>query len=682
MRLPLEWLKEYVAVRLSPKQLAERMTMAGIEVGPFEDRPSNVIFDLEITPNRPDWLSIIGLAREVAVITGQRLKVAPSTKHQAPSKKQKGTVLGVKIVIEDKRGCQRYIGRLIEGVSVKPSPEWMQNRLIACGARPINNIVDITNYVLLEYGQPLHAFDADKLQGGVVRVRRALTNETITTLDGVKRALAAEMLVIADTQAPVAVAGIMGGQGTEVTQATRNILLESAYFDPVTVRRSARKLGLSSESSYRFERGIDPEGVARASERAAGLIVELGGGSHAAVTDVGSAATARVSIAFDPLRAQRWLGMPVAGSVARTAFAQLGCRVASSGTAGPMRVAPPTFRRDLTADVDLYEELARVFGYDRLPSSVPVVPLVDEHAAHESAFAQLQKIKQVCVGLGLTEVITWSLVSEADLLRCGLNPSEAVRLANPLSQDHAFLQPSLLMGLLQVARRNVTRGTTNVAVFELARITRAGREQPSLGMLLSGEWFPDWNTARQTAGFWVLKGLVESVARQASGRAMPFAAVHFPWAASGESAQISADGQRLGVAGKIAPKVLEAYDLKQPVWFAELSVEALLSLGRPSSGITPPSEFPPVKRDLSILIDERTVYQQVEQLIRQTAGSAAGRIELIDRFTGKQVPAGKQSLTFSLEYRQPARTLTAGEVDTVHARIMQALAGQLGAARR
>ncbi len=690
MKVPLEWLKEYVPIRLAPKALAERLTMAGLEVTGIEQGPSGPVFDLEITPNRADCLSIIGIAREVAALTNQRLKL-PSA--QGSRLKAQGKVQGrqpsafslqprakLTIRIEDQQGCQRYIGRLIDGVRIGPSPEWMQRRLIACGARPINSVVDITNYVLLEYGQPLHAFDFDRLAQGTILVRRARTGESLTTLDGVKRALASEMLVIADAARPVAVAGVMGGMGSEVTQQTRTVLLESALFDPLTVRRTARKLGLASESSYRFERGVDPVGVEAASARAAALIQELAGGEAAAAADVGAKPLKRTGIILESARASRWLGMPLSPTAVRTTLARLSCHVASSGAGDVLHVGVPSFRRDLTQGVDLYEELARASGYDHIPSSIPTVSMAVQPSEEAVRYRRAQSLRCLCAGLGLTEVITWSLVSEADLARCGGAAAQAVRLANPLSQDHAFLRPSLLIGLLQAVRRNLTHGLSGVRMFELGSVTQPTQpETLHLGIALAGQWARDWRT-NETADFFRLKGIIQALISTLCDGELQMTAARQPWAQQGM--EVTLNGRAVGVAGQVSRAIAQALDIERDVWFSELFVEALTVSRRPGAAIQPPAHVPPVKRDLSVFVSEATTSDAVARTIRETAGALAECIELIDRFTGTQVPSGMYSLTFSIDYRDPSRTLTAAEVDAVHQRIGQALARQFGAQLR
>ncbi len=712
MKVPLEWLKEFVTTRLSPEALAERLTLAGLEVVGIGSSSGAPVFDLEITPNRADCLSIIGVARETAAITGQRLKLpsAQGSRLKARGKPFRASSLqppaSLIIRIEDRKACSRYIGRLIDGVKVASSPEWMQRRLIACGARPINNLVDITNYVLLEYGQPLHAFDYVRLVEGTIIVRGARSEEPITTLDGINRKLSPGMLVIADAKQAVAVAGIMGGVGSEVTQTTSRVLLESARFDPITVRRSARTLGLASESSYRFERGVDPIGVETASLRAASLIKQLAAGIEVAVIDTGERSPSRRVISLEPARLERWLGTPVSPTVIRTSLTRLSCRVASSGSERLFQVSVPSFRQDLTQEVDLYEEIARVTGYDRLPATLPTVPLISGPTAAGGSYRHMQSLKCFCASMGLTEVITWSLLSEADLTRCGYTPSQTLRLANPLSQDHAYLRPSLLMGLLQVVRRNLTQGALGVKLFEAGAVA-PGHQAPSrsdgqesvavrrtdaaktlgqmepvhLGITLSGVWVRDWRT-KEPGDFFRLKGLIETLLRRLCRGAIEFSVAAYPWAEPNQATAISLDGQLVGAAGAVARAATRALDIEREVWFAELSIEELLRFRRKTGAMTPPIAFPPIKRDLSVLVNSDTPFTEIALTIRQVGGTLAVRVELIDRYVGPQVPQGKSSLTFSIEYRDPSRTLTASEVDALHAKICQALVERFGATLR
>lgn len=569
------------------------------------------------------------------------------------------------------------------GVTVKPSPRWMQKRLAACGARPINNLVDITNYVLLEYGQPLHVFDVTKLQGGTIVVRRAHAKEPLTTLDGVSRALSPDVLVIADAQHAVAVAGVMGGAGSEVTPRTTDVLLESALFDPVTIRRTARQLGLASESSYRFERGVDPLGVEAASATAAALIVECAGGRQVGVQAVGAEPAKRSAIRLDPARMDRWLGTSFEAATIRTTLARLGCRVASSEARGSLHVTPPSFRQDLRYEVDLYEEIARVAGYDRLPTRAPSAAASVASSHETKRYELVQALKQLCAGCGLTEAITWSLASEAELKRCGYASTQAARLSNPLSQDHAYLRPSLLIGLLQSVRRNLTQGALGVRLFEVGSIVPLGgnAETTQLGIVLSGVWTRDWQS-KVACDFFRLKGLIQTLAGRLCRTELQVADGRHAWADPGQDVDVQIGGHSIGAAGQVSRAITHALDIEQDVWFAQLAVDELFAHPRTAVAVSAPPLFPPVKRDLSIVVGNGTAFAAITQVIREVGAVLASRVELIDRYTGKPVPSGKSSLTFSIEYRDPTRTLTSAEIDAVHGRIGQTLAERFGATLR
>lgn len=679
MKIPIEWLKEFVPVKLSAQKLAERLTMTGTEVSAILSENGQDILDLEVTPNRADCLSILGVAREVAVITGQRLKLLKRGRSSTQdSGKAKQSAL--KITIEDKKGCSRYIGRLIEGVTVRPSPNWMQRRLLACGTRPINNLVDSTNYVLYELGQPLHAFDFAKLSKGILCVRGANPKETITTLDGATHILSPDMVVIADANRAVAVAGVMGGVGSEVTEDTKTILLESALFDPMRVRQTARRLGLASESSYRFERGVDPEGVSIASERAAQLIMELAGGHVVQTFDIGEKRSARVFITVDSRHLNGWLGTRHSPNAIRTTLAKLSCRVAASGESAILRVSPPSFRRDLVQPVDFYEEIARLSGYEAVDATVPSASLTD---TGNPDYCKRMQLRRICAGLGLTEVVNWSLISERDLARVRFPAKDAVPLTNPLSQDHAWLRPTLLVGLLSTVRRNLNRGASSVRIFELGAITEkanSGSQKFALGIALSGLWAQDWRVT-QPAEFFHLKGILESLGRR-FGASFRMVRQDVSWSKPGEAVQIFLGDSAIGVAGLLASSIGKSLDLEQPVWCAQIFIEPVLKASVRREAIRAPVAYPPVKRDLSIVLKDAISFGEVERTIRDTAKGLGYQIKLIDRYTGKPIPSGKHSLTFSIEYRDATRTLTAIEADRLHQQVGEALTTHFGASLR
>ncbi|MBI3323952.1 MAG: phenylalanine--tRNA ligase subunit beta [Candidatus Omnitrophica bacterium] len=690
LRIPFEWLKERVTIRLSPEALAQTLTMAGFEVTGIESVDGEPVFSFEITPNRADCLSVIGLAREVAAITGAKLKLpavqGSSLKVQGrPRTSNLEPRTSLVIRIEDRQGCRLYIGRRIDGIRIGPSPAWMQKRLVACGLRPINNVVDITNYVLLEYGQPLHAFDDDRLAERTLVVRRARAGEQLVTIDGQPRALSAQALVIADARQPVAVAGVMGGRDSAVNQTTTTILLESAWFDPVLIRRTVRGLGLASDSSYRFERGVDIHGVEAASRRAAELLVKLAGGRVVAVVQAGACGATQPRVTLRHARVNRLLGTELKPAAVARLLRALGCQVATGS--GAWQVRAPSYRRDLRQDVDLIEEVARIGGYERLPEATPrgLLAVPNPDASHQDR----ERLRELCASLGLWEVMSWALVSpeEASRMTSAGGAAGATPVVNPLTRDHAMLRPSLMVGVLRALAHNAAQGCRDAALFELGAVfprepSGMVRESWRLGIGLAGVWDQHWQ-GKQSAGLFRLKGIVEQIVERWTGAFPTADPCLLAWGETGRSVELRCADELIGHMAEVQAGLREGVKLDRPVWAAELDLAALSRHARREVRAIAPSPFPPVKRDLSILVDKQASFRALKELIGSVGQPLAARIDLIDRYADQPpVPAGKQSLTFSIEYRDPSRTLTADEVDAVHRQITDALARQFGAQLR
>ncbi|NLE64623.1 MAG: phenylalanine--tRNA ligase subunit beta, partial [Elusimicrobia bacterium] len=477
MKLSLNWLNQYIDHGLSADELAHRMTMAGLEVEHIERVGEDTVFEIEVTPNRPDALSILGLAREVSAIVDKDLK--------APEVSDLEDAGSVDIAIEDAEGCGRYIGTVIEGVSVKASPLDQQKLLGAMGSNGISNIVDITNFVLFEYGQPLHAFDLDKLEGGKIIIRRAKRGEKITTLDGIERALDESILVIADAKKPVAIAGIMGGMATGVTASTRRVILESAYFDLGIVRRASRRLGLTSDAAYRFERGVAFRTVETASNRAADLILKMAGGQIVARRDVVAreVKAARQEIQVSQNDIENLIGASLDAPRCEKILKRLGCIVAPGKKS--LVVIPPHWRGDLKIKEDVIEEVGRVIGYDNLPQSLPRVQAINipVDLNREDFF---NKASEILVGQGLNQIMTYSLISRAALENVRYAGTKPVALQNPMSAEQEIMPPTLMPGFLNVAAFNIHRGARDLGLFEVAKRYLPGGERWTLGILLTG----------------------------------------------------------------------------------------------------------------------------------------------------------------------------------------------------
>lgn len=645
----------------------------------------DVILELELTPNRADCLSMIGVAREVAALVGEELRLPPV---EVEKRGAFATSDLVDMKIEAPDLCHRYLGWAVRGVTIAPSPLWMQRRLMAAGVRPINNIVDVTNYVLMEMGQPLHAFDLRTLQGPAIIVRRAREGEKMITLDGVERVLSSDMLVIADAERPVALAGIMGGENTEVREDTRDILIEAAWFLPVSIRRTSRKLGLRSESSQRFEKGVDKEGVQRAAARAARLMVATGGGEAAAsYTDLYPVTAEKREISFRPERISFLLGAEIPVEESKKILTSLGFGVEEKGDTWQVRV--PSHRQDVALEEDLVEEVARFYGYDRIPVTVPGG--LGERTGLTPAQKFRRLVRQVVSSSGFREIVTMSFINPVhmDNLRWPEDSPlrQTVVIQNPLSEEQRVMRTSLLPGLLQTAALNVARGERNLFLFEMGRTfhPRPGEKLPEeremLAFLACGREERGWWEKAAPVDFYYLKGVLERLFRvlgiEASFRPDTDPALH-----PGRTAVVIAGGERCGVIGELHPEVGEKYGLPERVQVAWLDMEKLQPLWQPVAPYQPLPRFPAVDRDLAVVVPETVPAADLLAALREAGGELLVEVELFDLYRGSQIPPGHVSMAFSLRFQAPDRTLTDEEVNERHEAICQALAERFQARLR
>jgi phenylalanyl-tRNA synthetase beta chain len=673
MKVTYNWLKDFVDIKIAPDDLAERLTMAGLEVVELEKRGSDFVFEIEVTSNRPDWLSVIGIAREVAAITKSKLI---NRKPGAQFKIKKAKEEKLEIRIENKKDCPLYTAKIIRGVKVGPSPEWLKSRLELVGCRSVNNIVDITNYVLFETGEPLHAFDLDRLSGYSISVRRAKAGESILTIDGEKRMLSPEILVIADERRPVAIAGIMGGKDTEVGEGTSNILLEAAVFDPVLVRRARQGLGLQSESAYRFERSVDPSVVGLASLEAAELIGKLTPGNVVLAKSAGSPRVTKKTINFDCGQAQRILGAAISPARIKAILLALGFRVNSGGKT-KFSVKVPSHRRDVALAVDLIEEVARIYGYERIP---PSLPSVKPQAVARSILDAVTLIKNILIGLGLNEAITYSMV-ERDL-NSGLGPEErarAVEIRNPLSREQEVLRTGLLPSLVGCAGFNLNQKQDYVNLFEVAckfyATDKGPKEELCLGILLCGRksLVLDQGMVKDEAGFLHLKGIAENLFSRLGIKEPAYSAEK-------EIIRVRVSGVEAGFMLKLSQALRERFDIKnRDVFVAEISLEKILPFLNLKRQFVAPPKYPVISRDISLLLQESLRIDEVFKAMRTAGGELLKDLKVADFYKGKQVPEGWRGLTISCIYRSDERTLTEAEVYPVHARVSAVLSEKFGA---
>lgn len=669
MKISLEWLAEYLPGPLDPQRAADALTLGGFPVEQIERHGDDTVLDVEITSNRGDCLSHVGIARELSALLDRKLiEPRPDAPQSPPPVAQATTV-----AIEATELCPHYTARVIQGVKIAPSPQWMRRRLEAVGLRPINNVVDVTNYVMFEMGQPLHAFDHAKLDGGRILVRSVRPGERLTSLDGHPRDLKPGMLVIADASRPVALAGVMGGKDSEVSLTTTDILLESARFDPLSVRKTARALTMKSDSSYRFERGIDPLLPERASLRAAELILQLAGGRL--LEGVASAGETGFTPRRLSLRLERLnglLGTPVAPELAAAALNRLGlCPVLD---ADRIDVVVPSHRLDLTLEVDLIEEVARVIGYDAIPVrdqiTIAVVPPPPEARAMEI-------IRSTAVAAGYFEAVTFSWVSDA--LAPVFRPAEAASLARAdaaVRKADAQLRPSVIPGLLEAVRHNETVGTAGARLFEIGSVfwhDRAGAlvERRRIGLLGAVE-------------LRALRGLIEAIlARLCAARRVELVPEDHPGYARGACARIEWDGQPIGKLGLIDPKVAgDLLSLRESVAAAEIELPPLLEGAEPAPQLRPLPRFPSIERDLSLIVPEPTRFAQIEQAVRSANPQMLEEVRYVTTYRGKPLEPSSKSVTLNLLFRSPHGTLTGEQIDPAMRRIIDSAAQSLGATLR
>ncbi|WNG17188.1 phenylalanine--tRNA ligase subunit beta [Cystobacter fuscus] len=682
----------------SAKELGLSEESSGLLILPPELKPGtpiaealgvdDVVLEVNVTPNRPDALSHLGVAREVAVATGAPLKLPePRLAESGEPASSK-----VKVRVEEPVRCPRYTARVIENVKVGPSPQWLQDRLKACGVRPISNVVDATNFVLLEYGQPLHAFDLDKLAGQELIVRTARPGEKMTTLDGKQRALNAEDLVICDRDRAQALAGVMGGADSEVSAGTTRVVLESAHFQPSGVRRTSKRHGLHTEGSHRFERGADLDAVIPAADRAAALIAELSGGTLApGRVDVypQPQPPRRVSLRYG--RVEKVLGVAIAEADCRRILGTLGFRAVEEGS-GQTTFEVPRARVDVEREEDLLEELARVHGYDNIPAKLPrgLAELAPEPPATEAE----RRARQALSGAGLSEVVNYSFVMPRVLEALG-GKEQPVALLNPLSVEHSVMRTSLLPGLLENLSRSVRHQVDTVFVYEMGRAylrdpaggqgqQPATREVPRLAGLCWGlRGGRSWTQKDAKADFYDAKGAVEGVLHALHVDGVRFVPAEAPAYHPRACARVElADGTVLGHVGELHPRVTKALELPRDVFVFELDAVPLYAAARlvPAWGGLP--RFPAVLRDLAVVVPLELPNDEVRRVILEVGGPLVEDALVFDVYTGKPIPEGRKNLAYAIRYRSPERTLTDAEVGTAHQRIISEVNQRLGGALR
>ncbi|MFN7770205.1 MAG: phenylalanine--tRNA ligase subunit beta [Planctomycetaceae bacterium] len=666
------WLKEYVRLDMPVDELGNRLMMAGLNLESIEDVEGDIAIDLEVTSNRPDCLCHLGVARETAALFGRNW-TAPDPQ---PASRGADIATAAKVAVEAADLCPLYTARLVRGVKIAPSPIWMQRRLKTLGIRPINNVVDVTNYVLMECSQPLHAFDFDALHGGQIVVRRARAGEKITAIDQKVYELVADMCVIADAQRPVAIAGVMGGFDTEIGDGTRNVLIEAADFASMTVRATARKLNLHSDSSYRFERGVDRSQIDWASRRCVQLILETAGGELApGVLTAGEAhPPARAPITLRLSQIPRVLGIDISQAEVERILKVLGLQQHASSRAGEVLFVPPSWRRDLTREIDLIEEAARVHGYEKIPEDA-AVPLAISTTTLQDRLSE--RLAQSLVGAGFFEAVTLTFVDEP--LNSLVRPwtqQDPLRVEHSSRQRTNILRQSLVPSLLAARRQNECQGTLNAQLFEIARVFLAAepgnrQAEPKVLSAVSGRSFGELKG--------VVEQLLDAINHQVRLTAIP---AEGPWFQPGRGAELQVNGQRLGWLGEISHEVRTALSLHDSASFFEIDLAVLEPLVQLSPPYTPVPEYPAINRDINFVLDESVSYTELSEVIRTSAGTLLEEVAFSSQYRGPQIPADKKSYVVRLHYRAPDRTLTSEEVDAIQGKVIADCASKLAAQHR
>ena len=680
MKVTYNWLKDFVEIKIPPEALAQKLTMAGLEVKSIEEKGGDFVFEIEITSNRPDWLSVMGIAREVAALTGKRLKT--QVKKMKPATCDRGHLA---IKIEDKKDCPFYSATIIKGVTVGPSPEWLKKRLELVGCRSINNVVDSTNYILFETGQPLHAFDLDKLGSlDTIIVRRAKNQEALATIDGIMRTLDERVLVIAsgahlESGKPVALAGVMGGKDTEVDERTKNILLEAAVFNPLIVRRGRQAQGIQSESSYRFERGVDNSAVVGAVSGATILIQKLAGGSCCKPCSAGASEQKKKIVVLDIARTCSILGVEIRPNEIKDILTSLGCKIKPAGKSS-LKAEIPFFRQDIFVEVDLIEEVARIYGYENIPVSLPkVCPQIDTTTTRRI----LGSVRDMLLAQGLNEAITYSLVDKKWLSLSKTSGVAPLSIANPLSSDQEVLRTTLIPSLLKAVAYNFNQKQEYVALFEIAKVFGEAdggvKERLVLGIALSGvkSFWLTQGRIKEKSGLLQLKGVVEVLLGRLGIKEYQVRL------AEGDSVELTVQGKHIGKFARAGLEALQYFDIKNnEVYVAELSLDELLILAATQKKFLPLPLYPGITRDLSCIITSEIRVDDIVKALESSAPELLCGISIADCYKGKQIPAGAKGVTFSCLYRSNERTLTDAEITPLHAAISKIVAEKFNAQLR
>jgi len=678
MKYSWNWLSSFVEIDIEPEELASRLSMIGLEVESVSSTGNNYIFDIDITPNRGDCLSMLGLSREIAALLGKSLTLPPMTYAET----ERSTSDLVQVMVEAPDLCPRYCGKVVKGVKIASSPQWLVERLLAVGLRPINDVVDITNFVLAELGHPLHAFDLGSVLGHQVVVRRAQTGEKIQTIDGVERVLSTEMLVIADQHRPIAIAGVMGAANSEITLQTTDIFIESAYFNPRSIRRTSKKLHLSSDASYRFERGTDPQALTQAIDRACHLIQKICGGEVCSgVIDIQPHPLQPRKTWLRSSRVNSLLGVHIENQKVEELLTKLNFGLQRKD-ANSWTVTIPTYRGDVEKEIDLIEEIARFYGYDRIPSSMPLWR--GGEAGLPTWVERERLIRSTMVASGYYEVINYSFVDDNTDRIFRTKTEEPVRLQNPIAEQMGILRTSLLPGMISNLAWNINRGIKNLKTFEIGKVHSMvkGKNQPeeqeTLGIAGTGNFAECyWKDGARGFDFYDLKGVIELLFRRFGWTTLSFEPINIDFYHPEKGALIRFNHRSIGHIGMLHPQICHQMEIPQEAYVAQLDLEPFLKSEAPLTKFQPPPKFPAISRDISLLFDRGISFDAIAKWVNSLKEEIISEVKIYDLYQGDNVPKDKVSISLNVQFRHPRRTLTLEEVARAQERLITLLKEKL-----
>ncbi|MDI6786536.1 MAG: phenylalanine--tRNA ligase subunit beta [bacterium] len=686
MKVSLNWLREYIEINLSAKDISHNLTMLGMEIDSIEETKDDTIFEISFTINRGDCLSMLGLAQEISLINKEKVKYP-----QVPIQKSLEDIHGlIDISIVEDNLCPRYCGRLVKNVKITNSPSWMQKRLISAGIKPINNIVDITNFVLMEYGQPMHAFDYDLISGNKIIVRKAKDKETIETLEGKEVSLSSEVLVIADKEKSIAIAGIIGGSKTAVNNKTTNILLESANFNPITIRKTSQKLNIITESAYRFERDVDSLKTIPAIERATELILQNNPSAIiSTIYDLQKILPKETIIDLDINRANSILGTSIPSEEIINILKHLKFNITDKNN-HQLILKVPSFRKDIHREIDVIEEIARIYGYNRITTSLYRLN-IDDYLKKESLDDKFYKFtniaKNTLNSLGIYEIISYPFIRQEWLEYTSFQLKNPVTIQNPLNEEENIMSPTLLFGIMRCISHNLRKGNNDLKIYEIGKIYHDPKEEQlpneitNLACAITGKKTKiSWREKSLNVDIFDLTGIFEKLCIESEISSWSYQFSLFPCFSPQVSYQISHNGAYLGIVGEISSKLLDKFKISQKVFYFELNWDYILnkSINTKKTFKAFP-KYPSNSRDIALVVKENSTYKMVLEIIQELNHPYIKEINLFDIYRGSQIPKECKSLAFSITYQSLEKTLSDEEVDKIHQLLINNLISKLKA---